>query len=155
MSIYLANIRYRTVKYLYIHSGLYTVERRKKAEEYFQDGLGSFLESEMDYLYSHGLEKRVTPIEDLARMFLEGGTWASLMRGPFEWRYAGNPDMPAEIKGFIIGDMLQLFINDICAQFYNRHPKDYDEAMSSLDYYLNSIPGILDTSGLTDDGSDF
>lgn len=155
MSIYLANIRYRTVKYLYIHTGLFTLERWNKAEAYFQKGLANFLESEMDFLCFNGLQKRNTHIEDLAREFLDGGTWASLMRDNFEWRYGGNPDMPAEIKGFIIGDMLQLFINDILDQFYFWNPKDYDEAMSSLDYYLNHISEILDTSDITDGDFDF
>lgn len=79
----------------------------------------------------------------------------SLMRDNSEWSYGGNSDMPAEIKGFIIGDMLQLFINDILDQFYFWNPKDYDEAMSSLDYYLNHILEILDTSDITDGDFDF
>lgn len=73
----------------------------------------------------------------------------------FEWSYGGNHDITAEIKGFIIGDMLQLFINDILDQFYFWNPKDYDKAMSSLDYYLNHISEILDTSDITDGDFDF
>lgn len=103
----------------------------------------------------NGLQKRKTHIEDLAHEFIDGGTWASLMRDNSEWSYGGNSDMPAEIKGFIIGDMLQLFINDILDQFYFWNPKDYDEAMSSLDYYLNNISEILDTSDITDGDFDF
>ena len=155
LSIYLANIRYRTVKYLYIHSGLYTFERWKKADYYFQQGLAAFLESEMDFLCFNGLQKRNSHIGDLARVYLDGGKWTSLMRDHFEWRYGGNPDMPAIIKGFIIGDMLQLFIDDICEQFYFWNPKDYDETMSSLDYYMNHISEILDTSDITEGDFDF
>lgn|GEM_PF-4878638 len=45
------------------------------------------------------------------------------------------------------------------AGFYSEvffwNPKDYDEAMSSLDYYLNHISEILDTSDITDGDFDF
>ena len=148
MLIYFANIRYRTVKYLYIQTGLFTFDRWKQAEKYFSDGLKAFLESEVEFLTSHGLKKRKGSIEDVTQFFIDGGTWASKMRGPFEWKYGGNPDMPAVIKGFIIGDMLQVVINDIFGLFYEPAPTDYDATLSSLDYFLEHIPDIINTDSI-------
>lgn len=56
MLIYFANTRYRTVKYLYIQTGLFTLERWKQAEKYFSDGLIAFLESQVEYITLHGLK---------------------------------------------------------------------------------------------------
>ena len=110
--------------------------------------LKAFLESEVEFLTSHGLKKRKGSIEDVTQFFIDGGTWASKMRGPFEWKYGGNPDMPAVIKGFIIGDMLHVVINDIFGLFYEPAPTDYDATLSSLDYFLEHIPDIINTDSI-------
>lgn len=77
---------------------------------------------------------------------MDSGKLVSIMRGPFEWKTGGNPEMPAKVKGFIIGDMMQGLIDEISGFFYSTRSFDEEDYAKELEFYLDHIDDILNTS---------
>lgn len=144
MMIHFANIRICTIKYLLINSGFFTLAKWDAVKDFFEKGLRGFFEERLDDI----LNGYRSPLDagDLGRQHMDSGELVSIMRGPFEWKTGGNPEMPAKVKGFIIGDMMQGLIDEISGFFYSTRNYDEEDYAKELEFYLDHIDDILNTS---------
>ena len=144
MMINFANIRICTIKYLFINSGFFTPAKWDAVRDFFEKGLRSFFEERLDDLLN-GYHSPLSA-EDFGRQHLDSGKLISLMRGHFDWKTGGNPEMPAKVKGYVIGDMLQGLLTEICSFFFTANSFNEEDYGSELEFYLDHIDDILDTS---------
>lgn len=144
MMIHFANIRICTIKYLFINSGFFTTAKWNAVQDFFEKGLRGFFEERLDDILN-GYRSSLSA-EDFGQQYLGFSKLVSLMRGPFDWKTGGNPEMPAKVKGYIIGDMMQALLDEISGFFYGTNNIDDDEYEKDPEFYLDHIDAIVDTS---------
>lgn len=146
ISIYYANGRFETFKYIYETSGFCTRERWKRVLKYLDDELYRFLiDQRNDFAAKKGipLEK---PIAVVLEDYLDGNHMLHLMLEDDDDYGAGNEEMPTGMKTYFFEELFVTILRDMFSYFYLPSTNyDFRSCIKAIDYFIRNYKEVFKT----------
>lgn len=146
ISIYYANGRFETFKYIYETSGFCTRERWKKVLNYLDDELYRFLiDQRNDFAAKKGIPLE-RPIAGVMEDYLDGNHMLHLMLEDDEDYGAGNEEMPTGMKTYFFEELFVTILRDMFSYFYLPSTNyDFRSCIKAIDYFIRNYKEVFKT----------
>ena len=146
ISIYYANGRFETFKYIYETSGFCTRERWKKVLNYLDDELYRFLiDQRNDFAAKKGIPLE-RPIAGVMEDYLDGNHMLHLMLEDDEDYGAGNEEMPTGMKTYFFEELFVTILRDMFSYFYLPSTNyDFRSCIKAIDNFIRNYKEVFKT----------
>lgn len=144
ISIYYANGRFETFKYIYETSGFCTRVRWKKVLNYLDDELYRFLiDQRNDFAAKKGIPLE-RPIAGVMEDYLDGNHMLHLMLEDDEDYGAGNEEMPTGMKTYFFEELFVTILRDMFSYFYLPSSNyDFRSCIKAIDYFIKNYKEVF------------
>ena len=144
ISIYYANGRFETFKYIYETSGFCTRARWKKVLNYLDDELYRFLiDQRNDFAAKKGIPLE-RPIAVVMEDYLDGNHMLHLMLEDDEDYGAGNEEMPTGMKTYFFEELFVTILRDMFSYFYLPSTNyDFRSCIKAIDYFIRNYKEVF------------
>ncbi len=144
ISIYFANSRYVTFKYLYESSGFCNPQRWRRVFKYLDDALYRFLMDQRDEFTSKKGIPQEKPIADIMEAYIDGNHMLHLMLEEDEDYGAGNESMPTGVKSYFFEELFVTILRDMFSYFYLPSTNyDFRSCIKAIDYFIRNYKEVF------------
>lgn len=144
ISIYFANSRYVTFKYLYESSGFCNPQRWRRVFKYLDDALYRFLMDQRDEFTSKKGIPQEKPIADIMEAYIDGNHMLHLMLEEDEDYGAGNESMPTGMKSYFFEELFVTILRDMFSYFYlPSNNYDFRSCIKAIDYFIRNYKEVF------------